>query len=96
MRPWPKPVRVALDTNVFVSALISKTGPPGCLWEATRRGRFTLVTSACQIEELQLVLERRSLRPYILASEVEALFHDIEAVAVVAAQDVHDPGMSKF
>ena len=30
-KPWPRPVRIVLDTNVFVSALIAREGPPGRL-----------------------------------------------------------------
>ena len=30
-KPWLRPVRIVLDTNVFVSALIAREGPPGRL-----------------------------------------------------------------
>ena len=53
--------RAVLDTNVFVSALISPKGPPAALLRALRSGRFTLVSSPPINEEIIEVLNR----PYI-------------------------------
>jgi len=76
-------VRIVLDTNVLVSALISSGTPPGLLYEAWRSGDFQLVTSAPQIAELNRVLSYERLRPYINASDAEALSETIDAVAIV-------------
>ena len=77
-------MRIVLDTNILVSALIKKEGPPGRLLEAVRNGRFTLVTSDYQIGELRRVLLRRKFRPRISLADVEEIFKFLKATAVFA------------
>jgi uncharacterized protein len=77
-------VRLVLDTNILVSALISGAGPPGQLLAAVKQRRITLVTSPDQIAELRDVLSRERLRPYIRRDDAEDLLATIDAVAVVA------------
>lgn len=55
-----KPV-VVLDTNVFVSGLISPKGVPGSILLRFRQGHFEIATSRLQIKEVQEVLRRPSL-----------------------------------
>ena len=50
--------RAVLDTNVFVSALISPKGPPAAILRALRSQRFTLVSSPPINEEVIEVLTR--------------------------------------
>ena len=45
-------MRIVLDTNVLVSALITKGAPPDRLYQAWLRNEIELVTSAAQIDEL--------------------------------------------
>ena len=61
-------MRIVLDSNIFVSALISGEGYPGQVLAAVRRERITLVTSTFQIEELREGAE--------VAGRVEALGTD--------------------
>lgn len=84
-------MRIVLDTNVLVSALISKERPPGRLLEAVRNGRFTLVTSDYQIRELRSVLARGHLRSRISLADVEEFFKVLEAdaVSVTALPDIN-------
>lgn len=44
---------VVLDSNVLLSALISPHGIPDLLYRAWRSGRFELVTSTIQLDELR-------------------------------------------
>ncbi len=53
--------RAVLDTNVFVSGLISPKGPPAAILRALRSKRFILVSSPPINEEIIEVLNR----PYI-------------------------------
>ena len=78
-------MRIVLDTNVFVSALIAAEGPPGRLLAAVKRGDCTLVTSTYQIQELRKVLGRDRLKPYLRSTEADDLLHGLEAVGVVVA-----------
>ena len=49
-------MRVVLDTNVLVSALISRHGAPGKILEVWEKGRFDLVVSRPILDELGRVL----------------------------------------
>ncbi|MFT4055745.1 MAG: putative toxin-antitoxin system toxin component, PIN family [Novosphingobium sp.] len=48
-------MRVILDTNVLVAALISPHGPPDTIYRSWRGGRFELVTSRAQLTELRRI-----------------------------------------
>ena len=50
-------LRVVLDTNVFVSGLLNKTGLPASILDAWRAGRYLLITSPAIIFEITSVLE---------------------------------------
>lgn len=55
-----KPV-VVLDTNVFVSGLLSPGGVPGAILQRFRASHFTIATSKAQAREIKEVLGRPSL-----------------------------------
>lgn len=55
-----KPV-VVLDTNVFVSGLLSPSGVPGVILARFRERQFAIATSKAQVREIQAVLRRPSL-----------------------------------
>ena len=76
-------MRVVLDTNVLVSALITRGTPPDQLYQAWEAGSFDLVTSTVQVAELARVLAYEKLRPYLHQEEAEALLESIGAVAEV-------------
>lgn len=57
MRLSEKPVlRLVLDTNILISALLRKNTPPYLLYQAWRENQFELVTSPEQLEEAQKML----------------------------------------
>jgi len=76
-------VRIVLDTNVLVSALLTKGTPPDLLYQAWDAGSFRLVTSSAQLSELERVLGYEKLRPHISQDEAEALLETIDAAALV-------------
>ncbi len=55
-------MRVVLDTNVLVSAVLSHGSPPDSILQAWRRGSFDLVVSAALLRELENVLARPRIR----------------------------------
>ena len=82
-------MRIVLDTNVLVSALISPAGPPGRVLAAIKyERRLTLVTSTAQLSELRTVLSRERLSPYIRREEAEDLIRNLEAVGEVVTTDL--------
>ncbi len=80
---WRKLVRIVLDTNILVSALISQAGPPGQVLAEVKRGRLKLITSVAQIAELRRVLGRPHLRRVIAPDVAQDLMANIEAVGEV-------------
>ena len=57
-------MRVVLDTNVLIGALITCGTPPDALYQAWLRGKIELITSAAQIAEIADVVSR----PYVSGS----------------------------
>ena len=55
------PVVALLDTNVWVSAFLKPSGPPGQVVAAWSRNQFNAVTSSSQLTELAEVLIRPRL-----------------------------------
>lgn len=87
-------MRVVLDTNVLVSALITKGTPPDLLYQAWDAGSVMLVTSRAQLSELARVLGYEKLRPYIHPEEVDALLEVMGSVAIIV-QDLPDIELSR-
>jgi hypothetical protein len=66
-------MRVILDTNILLSALLSPLGPPAKLLTAWERNRFTLVACDRLIEELREVTARPFFRARLRPSAAELL-----------------------
>ena len=68
-------LRVVLDTNVFVSSLLSTQGVPGRVLDAWREGRYMLVASPPIIAEIVEVLEspRISKKYFIRQEDIQQL-----------------------
>jgi predicted nucleic acid-binding protein len=60
-----KPV-VVLDTNVFVSGLLSPNGVPGQILLRFRNGQFEIVTSKDQIKVMKVYISRRIMEVWTL------------------------------
>jgi uncharacterized protein len=76
-------VRILLDTNVLVSALLSADGAPGRVLDAIRRNRHTLVSSLYLTEELRSVCSRKHLRDRVFQEQVDALVYNMETIGIV-------------
>jgi hypothetical protein len=73
-------MRLILDTNVLLSALLSPRGAPAKLLAAWEQKLFTLVISDELVEELREVLRRPFFRARLRESDVElfaASLHDL-------------------
>ena len=57
-------IKAVVDTNIFVSGLISANGTPALLIDALRQDRFVLLSSAALSAEVDEVLARPSLARY--------------------------------
>ena len=76
-------MRVLLDTNVLLSALLVRGTPPDRLYEAWRRGRFDLVSCERQLEELNRVSRRPVLRERLRPAEAGRLVNEIRQLAIL-------------
>lgn len=47
-------VRIVLDTNILIAALITRDMPPNRLYQAWLRGEIEVITSAVQIAEIAI------------------------------------------
>ena len=77
------PLVALLDTNVWVSAFLKPTGPPGQVIAKWRRDDFSVVTSFSQLTEIAEVLSRPrlTLRFKYPPEEVETFLRLIAARA---------------
>src|SRR5580704_17716614 len=78
-------MRVVLDTNILVSALIAPAGKPAAIIDAWLDGRFTLLTCATHIDELRSTLHKSRvadlIKPYKagrLVNQVRKLAEDVD------------------
>ena len=76
-------MRVVLDTNVLISALITTGTPPGGLYRAWLRGDIELVTSAAQIAEIADVISRPRLQKIMDVDEAAAIVENIGSHAII-------------
>lgn len=76
-------MRVILDTNVLLSAFIRVESGPYQLMQAWLDGRFELVSSSAQIDELAPVARYPQVRRYIGAAEAGWLINRIRDRALV-------------
>jgi len=76
-------MRVVLDTNILVSALIVPHGTPDLLYQAWRAGRFVLVTSEEQLDEFRRVTRYPKIRSYIQPALAGTMYNEIRQLAVV-------------
>lgn len=66
-------MRVVLDTNIFIAALIAPGGSNYRLVEHWRRGNYTLLTSEAQISELRRVSKEKLYKGLIRGSQAGTL-----------------------
>ena len=90
-------MRVVLDTNVLIAALISPHRPPDRVFQAWLSGVFTLVTSVEQLEEFRRATRYSRLRPLIEPAAAGTMLNTLATVATVlkklpAVDRSRDPG----
>src|SRR6266851_7106265 len=77
-------MRVVLDTNILVSALLIQTGHPAAIYRAWHEGYFKLLTCAEQLDELRATLHKPALaariRPYKAGRLIDQLRELAETV----------------
>jgi uncharacterized protein len=90
-------VRVVLDANVYVSALIRPEGPPGQIVKRfLNEGSFEIVLSLAIVEETVRAFGYPRVRKYIHASvDPELWFEDVILLAQFVGGDCEIEGVSE-
>ena len=76
-------MRLVIDTNILVSALLARTSLPAHLVTLWREGRFDLLTSAAQLEELRRVTRYPKIRERLTPSLAGRLINELRDIAIV-------------
>jgi hypothetical protein len=90
-------MRVVLDTNILVSALIAPAGNPAGIYNAWEHGKFTLLTCAEHLDELRATLQKPKVAELIKPHKAGRLVNQIKKLAEEVGQLPHvrrspDPG----
>ncbi len=75
-------MRLVIDTNILVSALLAAASPPAQLVVLWRAGRFDLLTTAEQLDELMRVTRYPKIRQRLAPAIAGRLVNDLRALAV--------------
>ena len=76
-------MRVILDTNVLLAALLTHGTPPGQLYAAWHRRQFVLCSCERQLEEINRVTRRPYFRSRLARAVVGRMINDIRALALM-------------
>lgn len=90
-------MRVVVDTNILLSALLSEIGPPALVIDAWLAGRFRLITGTDQIAEFKRAARYGKLAPYLPRGALGKLVNGLKSAEIMlrrlpAAEGSPDPG----
>ena len=76
-------MRLVIDTNILISALLAGSSLPAHLIALWREGRFDLLTSADQLDELMRVTRYPRIRERLAPQLAGRLINELRDIAVV-------------
>ncbi len=76
-------MKVVLDTNVLISALISPHNPPDLILRSWLAGDFELLTSEDQLEEIRRVSRYAHLQPFLQPHRVGLIINRMHGLATI-------------
>jgi len=83
-------MRVVLDTNIILSAIIAPAGKPAAIIDAWLDGKFTLLTCAAHVDELRSTLQKPRVAELVkphkagrLVNQIKRFAEDIEPLPPV-------------
>ena len=74
-------MRVVLDTNILISALMVQMGNPAAIYRAWQEGYFTLLTCAEHLDELRATLRKPAVAERIKPYKAGSLVNEIKELA---------------
>lgn len=75
-------MRLVIDTNVLVSALLSPSSLPARMLVLWRAGRFGLLTAEDQVDELRRVTRYAKIQERLAPGQAGKLINDLRALAI--------------
>ncbi len=75
-------MRVVLDTNILISALIRPKSVARQIYEGARSGRIALVTCDAQLDEFRRVTRYPKVQRYIRPAEAGTMLNELRELAV--------------
>jgi len=79
-------LRLVIDTNILISALLAGTSLPAQLIVRWRVGWFDLLTAAEQLDELMRVTRYPKIRERLTSALADRLINDLRAIAVTVGK----------
>lgn len=76
-------MRVVLDTNVLLSALISPHGAPDAIYRAWRAAKFEVVTSLVQLDELRRASRYPKFKAVLQPHQVGAMVNNLQRAIIL-------------
>jgi putative PIN family toxin of toxin-antitoxin system len=76
-------VRLVIDTNILISALLVQSSLPALLIDLWRDGKFDLLTSAEQLDELMRVTRYPKIRERLAPALAGRLINELRELAVL-------------
>ena len=83
-------MRVVLDTNVLLSALISPHGVSDTIYRAWRSAQFDLVTSNIQLEEIRRASRYPKFKTVLQPARVGAMINNLQHAIILDRLNVKD------
>jgi len=74
-------MRVVLDTNILISALLIQTGNPAAIYRGWQEGHFTLLTCAELLDELRATLRKPAIAERIRPYKAGGLVNELKKLA---------------
>jgi hypothetical protein len=74
-------MRVVLDTNILVSALLVQQGHPATIYRAWQEGYFALLVCAEQLDELRATLHKPAIAARIKPYKAGRLVNELKELA---------------
>lgn len=79
-------MRVVLDTGILIAALITADTPPDRVYQAWRKKRFTLITSAWQLGEFRRATRYERVKALLRPTEAGNLVNGLKHHAIVLTE----------
>jgi len=77
-------MRVVLDTNVLLSALISPHGAPDTIYRAWRAAKFEVVTSRVQLDELRRASRYPKFQTVLQPHQVGTMINNLQRAIILS------------